>query len=414
MLDLVQLHQNIRALDKGDDASQRQAIRCLRQFEQQDWAAAPAAVFQPLIGSLQQQLLSGGKPPLVHKEIAEILGKMGPRSKSAVPQLVQLLHEGTPEPVREAAAMALGRLGVAARDAVDRLLELASGPGALAIHAVRALSEIGCADHRVRTALVSLWLGTAHTQHAQMQIAVALCKLRIDAKGLQGFLTGSLIGSQDDAVRKAAAEALAWCNKNDNNVVPALLMSTLNDKNETVRLTSQAALDQLRLSREKAILLCAKQLLSSTYAETALRKSGQPAVPALIEVLGADVPAARIKAAQLLAGLGELAAAAVPVLTAALRDRDAEIRLAAAKGLWNVAKNAELVVPVLIVLLEEKRAAPRDDSEGRRRFVQTIIEALWRIGPPAKAAMPALMDSAKDKNRMISESAQNALKRIAP
>ena len=48
------------------------------------------------------------------------------------------------------------------------------------------------------------------------------------------------------------------------------------------------------------------------------------------------------------------------------------------------------------------------------RYLQTVIEALWRIGPPAKAAVPALTHKAKDKNRLVSETAVSALKEIAP
>jgi hypothetical protein len=103
----------------------------------------------------------------------------------------------------------------------------------------------------------------------------------------------------------------------------------------------------------------------------------------------------------------------VPAHTAALRDKNAEIRLAAAKGLWNVNKNADAVVPVLVVLLQDKRAGENGDSEAGRKFLLTVIEALWRIGPPAAAARTALMAKTKDKNRLVSESAQNALKKIA-
>ena len=46
--------------------------------------------------------------------------------------------------------------------------------------------------------------------------------------------------------------------------------------------------------------------------------------------------------------------------------------------------------------------------------LQTVIEALRRIGPPGKAAIPALMAKTKDKNRLVSESAISALKVIAP
>jgi hypothetical protein len=91
-----------------------------------------------------------------------------------------------------------------------------------------------------------------------------------------------------------------------------------------------------------------------------------------------------------------------------------EVRLAAAKSLWNITKKPELIVPVLIDLLEAKWSTALDATEARRRFLQTVIEALRRVGPPAKAAVPALTSKSKDKNRLISESAICALREIAP
>jgi HEAT repeat protein len=163
--------------------------------------------------------------------------------------------------------------------------------------------------------------------------------------------------------------------------------------------------------------VCARQLKDSLYAEAALRKSGPAAVPALIEALESDDAVAREKAARTLGSLGEAAAEAVPALTEALEDKHLPVRLAAAKGLWNVTKNADLVVPVLADLLKGKwlstSSAP-DAAEERRRFVQSVIESLCRIGAPAKAAVPVLNQKAKDDNRLIRESAQRALREIAP
>ncbi|MCI0378103.1 MAG: HEAT repeat domain-containing protein [Gemmataceae bacterium] len=412
MFDLHQIHKHVQALDKGDEASKRQALHSLKECKQEEWAAVPTPVLDTVVASLQHQLQNGAKPPLVHKEIAAILGNIGHRSKSAVPQLIQLLQEGIPDSVRETAAAALGNVGGKARDAVDRLLALCDGHTSLAMHAVRALGGIGCADQRVRTTLVNLWLSAFPTQNGQVQIAIALCKLKISAQGLLEFLTKSLVTGQDDALRKSAAHALAWCNKNDPDVVPALLTATLGDKHEDVRQTAQGALDRLQLSHAEAVKLCAKQLPDSALAEMALKKSGPLAIPALIAALSKEAPATRLKAARTLGGLGELAAAAVPSLTKTLQESDFEIRLAAAKALWNITKTADAVVPALVELLEEQWAADDGDGEARRRFQQTVIEALCRVGPAAKAAVPALTHKAKDKNRLISESARNALKKI--
>ena len=414
MLHADQIHKHISTLNNGDDASQRQAIHALTSIEPEDWGTSPRTLMNPLLASLQRAILVAPKPPVVHKEIAIILGKLGERSKCAVPQLIELLQEGIADSVREAAAMALGRLGKDAKDAVDALVAICKEPTPLSLHAIRALAEIGCADNRVRSALVKVWLSASHSQDGLLQVAIALCRLKIHVKGLVAFLTNHLIKSQGESCRKAAAEALAWCTKTDTDVVPALVVAALNDKNEDVRQTAQASLDQQGLPAAKAIVICAKQLKDSLYAEAALRKSGPNSVPALIEALGSTDSTVRVKAAQILASLGEPAVEAAPALTLALRDRNPEIRLAAAKGLWNVTKKADDAVPVLAKLLEDERATDFEDGDDRRRFLQTVIEALWRIGPAAITAAPALILKTKDNNRLVAQSAQNAVQKIAP
>src|SRR5262249_34682607 len=194
----------------------------------------------------------------------------------------------------------------------------------------------------------------------------------------------------------------------------ALLTAALNDKDEKVRQTAEASLEHLRLTHQKAMQLCARQLKDSVYAEAALRHGGPLAVPALIQALGAEEPLGREKAARTLGSIGEGAVPAAGALATALHDKDRNVRLAAAKALWNITKNAEAIVPVLVDLLGENGSGLADDGESRRRHLQTVIEALWRIGPPAKGAIPALSHMTKDKNRHISESAQSALKEIAP
>src|SRR5258708_5172830 len=111
MLDAGQLRSHIKAIDKGDDASRRQALQSLKTHENKEWAEAPQDMVRTLIECLLHQLVNGLKPPFVHKEVAIILGNMGTRSKSAIPQLIELLSEGIPDPVRETAATALGKIG---------------------------------------------------------------------------------------------------------------------------------------------------------------------------------------------------------------------------------------------------------------------------------------------------------------
>ena len=415
MIAIRQLNSHIQALEKGDESSRRQAMQALKPIEEADWANTPPEVIRNLVQTLQHQLRNGVKQPSMRQEAAIVLGHLGARSEPAVPQLIDLLQEGVPDGIREAAATALGRIGKEAKAAVDSLILLLTNRRAtLAVQVVKALSEIGCADARVRNALVAMWQTPIPSQHGQIQVATALCKLKIEAKGLMRYLATTLATNQEAALRKAAAEALTWCNKQEIDVVPALLLAAQTDKNDEVKQVAQKSLTSLRVSHEKAVQICAKQLYESSYAEMALKNSGAIAVNALIEALDAEEPIVREKAARTLGSLGELAVPAVPTITATLKDKNVEVKLAAAKGLWNITKKPEAVVPVLIDLLTEKGTSAIEPGEPRRRFLQTVIESLWRIGPPAQAAIPALNQKSKDKNRLISESALSALKEIAP
>jgi HEAT repeat protein len=413
MIDKQQLRRLILALEGGDHAAKRQTLQSLREQDEKDWADAPGEAVLPLVHALQGQLLPDPKQAFNLKEAATILGNMGLHSKSAVPRLVELLRQGVPDPVREASATALGKIGKDAKVAVGPLVELlANSRPALAARAVRALGSIGCADAGVRSALTGAWLSPLQAEAGKAELAIALCRLRIAAPGLLETVTKTLVASQEIALRKSAAEALAWCNKGDPGVVPALLTASLSDKSEEVRQTAQAGLGQMGVTHEAAVLLCAKQLRDSPYAETALRKSGRMAVPALAKALAAREPGTRVKVARTLGSIGEEAAEAAPALAGALNDTDAEVRLAAAKGLWDVTKAPDLAVPALVGLLAVKGATDLEGGADRRTFLQTVVEALGRIGPPAKGAVPALTAMAKDANRHVRESALLALAKI--
>ncbi|HEV3118721.1 MAG TPA: HEAT repeat domain-containing protein [Gemmataceae bacterium] len=415
MLDLRQLQHNIRALTNGDDASRREAIRELRKHREEEWATAPAEATQPLVDWLKDQLAGESQHGVGRQEVVTILANLGPRAEPAVPELVELLKAGTVDRIRETAAIAVGKIGKNAKAAVGPLLDmLAHCRDTMAVHVVRALGGIGHADERVRTALVELWASPAHSQTGRVHIGVVLCKFKIKAEGLAKILTSTLVTNKDASLRQLSAEALSWCHEDELDVVPALLTAALTDQDEKVKQVAQAALARLCPSPDKCVHLCLKQLTDSSYAETALRNSGQLAVSALTKALGSKEPATREKAARILGSLGESALAAIPALTTATHDKDLDFRLAAAKSLWNISKKPELVVPVLVDLLEETRTFTSDATESRRRYLQTVIEALRRMGPPAKGAIPALTAMAKDKNRNVSESALSALKEISP
>jgi HEAT repeat protein len=417
MLDLGQLPKQIQALNSNDDHTRQEAIRCLKACEEHDWDAATQAQITPLVTTLEQ-LLSGQRngaklAPIVRLGVITILGHLGARAESSVPLLMAFLDKEVALNLREAAVTALGKIGRGARPAVDKLVAVLNPecPVALAGRVARALGEIGSAEQKVRSALVNLWLLPALCPTSRVQVAIALCKLKVDARGLLATLTATLVTSPNVQLRKSAAEALCFCRKTDVDVVPALT-AALQDEDEEVRKMAETGLGRLHLTPSKALQLCGKQLAQCIHAEAALAKSGQAAVPALVTALKAEEALAREKAARTLGAIGETAAAAAPALAKTLEDKEKEVRLAAAKALWNISKEADAVVKVLAELLRSKWPNTADASETRRRFLQTVIEALGRIGPPAKAAAPALLAIAKDDNRLIRESAQRALRDV--
>lgn len=408
-----QLRQHLQALNSSDLNTRRDAIHALK--EQQDWSEVPADLVKHFVESLRHQLTNGIKQTSLRQDLLIILGRFGAKADAAVPELIDLLKDGVPDGVREEAASALGKIGKKAQPAIEPLIDLMprSRPS-LAVRIILALSDIGGMDSKVKSAIVGLWQAPDLSQQSQIQVALALCRLHIDLRGLFPFLARTVVSNPDANLRRQAADGLAFANKNDLEVVPALIVCACNDKDEKIRAVAENSLNALKLPREKAVRICAKQLKDSGYAELALKKVGPVAVPALIEALASEEASVREKAARILSGFGEQAVSAVSALTKTLKDDHLEVRLAAAKALWNVTKVPDVVVPVLIELLQDKEKGAPDDTEERRRYMQTIIEALWRIGPPAKAAVPALTKKSKDKNRLISESALNALKEIAP
>ena len=181
-----------------------------------------------------------------------------------------------------------------------------------------------------------------------------------------------------------------------------------------MRAAAKAGLEKLGVPLPKAIQACVKQLKDSPHAVTALRRTGVLGVNGLIKALEDEEPAVRESAAKILSSIGEPALEAAPALTKMLRDRCSEVRLSAAKALWNITKKPEAVVPALANLLTAKMNPAPDDGEVRRRFLQSVIEALGRMGPAAEDAVPSLLEISEDDNRLVRESAVRTLHQIAP
>jgi HEAT repeat protein len=137
----------------------------------------------------------------------------------------------------------------------------------------------------------------------------------------------------------------------------------------------------------------------SGRARVQLITLGEPAVPALAEMLRSGTPAERIAAANTLWGMGARAGAAAGDLAVALTDADPALRVAVAMALENMGAAAVDAVPALAEALGDPEAGVR----------QAAVKALGAIGPDARAALPTLTRALR---RASWPEAEEAVRRI--
>ncbi|MBX9680421.1 MAG: hypothetical protein K2X38_16810 [Gemmataceae bacterium] len=415
MLELRQFPAQLKSLASETESDRNEALRFFKDVEMGEWVSAPADQVERVVKAVQHQLSLKPKRPAVRQGLLAILANIGPKAEGALPEMLEMLRDRSSDGTREAAAVAISRLGEAAKPALDDLLDALGGArSTLGCKVLRAIAAAGVSDKKVKTTLVTLWNSTELTEFGRSQVAYALCKLGIEAEYLYGVLANTLVNHKEAAQRKAAVEAISFCNPNSPDVCAALMIAIAKDKNDDVKAQAEEALETMGVTLAKAIKIAAKQLGTSNFAEAALRGAGEAAVADLTEAAKSTDPATVEKAVRTLGALGEPAKSAAPVVTKLLSHKQFEVRLSAAKTLWNIAKDAEHVVPVLIDLLNDKWYSASAGAETRRQAMQTVIESLWRIGPDAMSAVPALTKKAKDSNRLVSESAQHAIQKIAP
>jgi HEAT repeat protein len=138
----------------------------------------------------------------------------------------------------------------------------------------------------------------------------------------------------------------------------------------------------------------------SGSASLELIRLGEPAVPALMELLRDPDPAHRALAARTFWGMGAKAGAAAGALGEALADPEAPVRVGAAMALDNMGPPAAPAVEALARAL-------RDPSLEVRQWA---ARALGSIGPAAAPAVDALERAARHEG--VRASAEESIRKI--
>jgi HEAT repeat protein len=156
-------------------------------------------------------------------------------------------------------------------------------------------------------------------------------------------------------MRQLAVRALGHVAVDDDAVVNALVDS-ISDANHVVRMEAMSAVPRFGEKSAKAVSALVDALRDKSFG---------------------------FMAADALGDIGPNAKPAVPSLRALLPTAKGYDKLCISEALWKIEGDPQLVVPSLIELLH-------DDFGPIRRDAASI---LGRIGPPAKAAVPVLIET---------------------
>ena len=183
----------------------------------------------------------------------------------------------------------------------------------------------------------------------------------------------------DGVFRAEAVKALGNIGTQSPAVLPALLRLLQKDADGRVRTEAARALGKIGEGAASASRSIAAVLNDPDSGETL-----------------------RGAAAWALARVDPSSAGTSSSLHTAVDDRSGQVGVCAAEALWHVSREAGRAILAL--------AARLGDPAAR----EAAAQALYRIGPAAKEALPALLDAAKAKDRLFREAVLMAVRKIDP
>jgi HEAT repeat protein len=214
------------------------------------------------------------------------------------------------------------------------------------------------------------------------------------------------------ALRRAVIEALGNIGPAAKEALPEL-RKRLGDQGAFGlgnRVFSAKAIWQISGKADESlpVLIAALEKEQSFWAAEILGTMGpdaKSAVPALRKALESANGSTRLNAAVALPKVDAKEELRLAVIKELLQDRNPSTRFSTCEALWKLTGDASHVVPALIAML-------KDDQQGAFP-TSLVIRLLGEIGPPAKAAVPAIKDILVRQPASVSQTeAQKALSSI--
>jgi len=311
---------------------------------------------------------------LLIKRCCEAIASVGPTGADAVPQLIEIMEKNSQYcgdrarlPLRPSFALAFGSLGKdgAATDAL--LAALDSKNPNVRLCAIESLGAIGPPAAGAVPKLLEL----ANAPGSSEVVIGALGKIGAGAVAAVPLLIERLEAISHRG-RESAAEALGRIGPGATSAIPALC-SAVRDPVADVRWYALHALESIGSESKEALAAVRWALHEDRH----------------IYIRGAAVDA--------LVGWG--ADRALPVLREGLGAKRWGTRAASAEGLARLGKKAGLAVPGL------RKALADEDRDVRR----AAAEALGKIGAPAKGAASGLATALSDFHRCVRRAAAEAV-----
>jgi HEAT repeat protein len=257
------------------------------------------------------------------------------------------------------------------------LADLKSPDESVRLKAARELAKLGAA---AKPALDALNAAAEKDSDEVVRIVAKYAADRIRSGETEQTVKDLIAGLKDKdfGVRFAAAKQLASMGPTAKAALPTLSEVAEKDPEPTIRKVAAAARDAI--------------------TPPAVRNN--EAVAPLIKLLSDKDIGKRFKAAKELGAMGAAAAPALPALQEATKDADADVAATAKNALEQVQAGVrDAAVQEQIALLKDKDVATR----------LAAAKDLQIMGPPAKAAVPALTDALKDSDEDVRAVAEKAL-----
>lgn len=332
---------------------------------------------------------------------AEMLGLLGLKAHSAVPDLVNAMAfaKGGDEAER-----ALIRIGPASVPSLRAALNARSP--VLRERAAFLLREFGPLERETVVALIV----STHDEVALVRKEATLSLSR--SCDLQNPVRNALLqmaNDPEDFVRAAAFESLGGFGFAHEDVIVAL-REGLRDSSPTVKLEAAKALWHLRQAPEIIVRVLIEVLASperwqAAYALGEMGVVAAPAVPALVKLLEEEeVPRPFRTPPSSAFALGKIGAPAIPQLTALLKHPAPRVRVGSLLALGFMGKEGIDAVPQLLESLRD------EDVEVRH----TAAITLAAVGAAADQIVSGLTDCLRAEDVYMRSAAAAVLRDIAP